>query len=177
MSTVEEIKEAIDHLSAEERAQLLTQLDPAADDDWDRQMKADAAAGKLDFLMEEAEAERKAGTLREFPEPDEASLPPARPAAFGKSSINCLCPSNNWPAKTTNCGWAIFAILPCDLNLLPVVSIPHASGLIIARWATSPAPTNSRGLGLAPTRNTIKSFDSNLGVFAPWRFNPSSPFP
>jgi|AP95_1055475.scaffolds.fasta_scaffold66933_1 hypothetical protein len=73
MSTVEEIKEAIDHLSAEERAQLLTQLDPAADDDWDRQMKADAAAGKLDFLMEEAEAERKAGTLREFPEPDEAS--------------------------------------------------------------------------------------------------------
>ena len=73
MSTVEEIKEAIDHLSAEERARLLTQLDPAPDDNWDRQMQADAATGKLDFLMEEAEAERKAGTLREFPEADEAS--------------------------------------------------------------------------------------------------------
>lgn len=57
MSAVEEIKEAIDELSAEDRARLLTQLDPAQDDDWDRQMKADAAAGKLDFLKEEAEAE------------------------------------------------------------------------------------------------------------------------
>lgn len=73
MSTVEEIKEAIDELSAEERARLLTQIDPAMDDDWDRQMKADAVAGKLDFLVEEAEAERKAGTLREFPKPSEAS--------------------------------------------------------------------------------------------------------
>tara|TARA_A100001037_G_C15004977_1_gene568920 strand:+ start:229 stop:414 length:186 start_codon:yes stop_codon:yes gene_type:complete len=61
MSTVEEIKEAIEALSAKDRARLLAQLDSARDDGWDRQMKADADAGKLDFLMEEAEAERKAG--------------------------------------------------------------------------------------------------------------------
>lgn len=73
MSTVEEIKEAIEELSAEDRARLLTQLDPSSDDDWDRQMKADAAVGKLDFLKEEAEAERKAGTLRDFPEPGDPS--------------------------------------------------------------------------------------------------------
>ncbi|MBC8245071.1 MAG: hypothetical protein H8E20_11815 [Verrucomicrobia bacterium] len=70
---MEEIKAAIDELSAEERARLLTQIDPAMDDDWDREMKSDAAAGKLDFIIEQAEAERKMGTLREFPQPGGAS--------------------------------------------------------------------------------------------------------
>lgn len=69
MSTVGEIKTAIDHLSAEERCELEILLHPQQDDDWDRQMQADAAAGKFDKLMEEAEAERRSGTLREFPKP------------------------------------------------------------------------------------------------------------
>ncbi len=34
---------------------------------WGRQIDEDAAAGRLDFLFEEAEAERRAGTLREWP--------------------------------------------------------------------------------------------------------------
>jgi len=67
MSTVAEIKEAIDRLSFEERCELMALLSP--DDDWDREMRADAAAGKFAGLIEEAEAERRAGTLREFPKP------------------------------------------------------------------------------------------------------------
>ena len=35
---------------------------------WAKQIKADAASGKLDFLFEEAERERAAGTLRDWPE-------------------------------------------------------------------------------------------------------------
>ena len=67
MSTVAEIKEAIDRLSFKERCELMALLSP--DDDWDREMRADAAAGKFAGLIEEAEAERRAGTLREFPKP------------------------------------------------------------------------------------------------------------
>ena len=45
MSTVEEIRTAIDRLSLEERAQIIAELCGWTDDDWDRQMKADAAGG------------------------------------------------------------------------------------------------------------------------------------
>ena len=50
MSTVAEIKEAIAQLSPEEYCELMAALFPHADDDWDRQMKADASAGRLDFI-------------------------------------------------------------------------------------------------------------------------------
>ncbi|MCY3024017.1 MAG: hypothetical protein NTW87_33985 [Planctomycetota bacterium] len=33
-------------------------------EEWDRQIKADSAAGKLDFLVEEALAEKRTGRLR-----------------------------------------------------------------------------------------------------------------
>jgi hypothetical protein len=61
MSTVEEIKIAIGKLSVEERAELLAELCGWADDDWDRQMKADAAAGKFDALNRETDAAHAAG--------------------------------------------------------------------------------------------------------------------
>ena len=68
MSTVAEIKKAIDQLSLQERCELEALLHPFADDDWDRQMKRDAGpGGKLHCLMEQAEAEAKAGKLRDFP--------------------------------------------------------------------------------------------------------------
>ncbi len=67
MSTVAEIKAAIDHLSLEERCELMALLNPLPGDDWDRQMRADAATGKFDQLVGEAEAERQAGKLRDFP--------------------------------------------------------------------------------------------------------------
>jgi hypothetical protein len=61
MSTVAEIKAAIDKLTLEERCELEALLHPFEDDDWDRQMKRDAAAGKFDALNREADAAHAAG--------------------------------------------------------------------------------------------------------------------
>jgi hypothetical protein len=61
MSTVAEIKAAIDRLSLEERCELEALLHPFEDDDWDKQMKRDAAAGKFGALRDAAEAEHAAG--------------------------------------------------------------------------------------------------------------------
>jgi hypothetical protein len=61
MSTVAEIKAAIDQLSLEERCELEELLHPFEDDDWDKQMKRDAAAGKFGALHDAAEAEHAAG--------------------------------------------------------------------------------------------------------------------
>lgn len=65
MTTLVEIKAAIDRLSPREYAELLAMLHPPADDDaWDRQMAADAAAGRLDGLIAEARADVAAGRCR-----------------------------------------------------------------------------------------------------------------
>ena len=56
MSTVEEIRTAIQALSLEERARIIAELCGWTDDDWDRQMKTDAAAGKFASLNREADA-------------------------------------------------------------------------------------------------------------------------
>ena len=45
--TVAEIKEAVNKLPAQERLRLLAELCDWSDDEWDRQMKRDAAAGKF----------------------------------------------------------------------------------------------------------------------------------
>jgi hypothetical protein len=54
--SVAEIKTAISKLSLEERAEMLAELCGWADDDWDRQMKADAANDKFGALNDSAEA-------------------------------------------------------------------------------------------------------------------------
>ena len=54
MSTVQEIESAIEKLSLEERAGLIAKLCGWSEDDWDRRMKADAAAGKFAKLNEDA---------------------------------------------------------------------------------------------------------------------------
>jgi hypothetical protein len=61
MSAIEEIKAAISKLSLEERAELTAELCGWTDDDWDRKLKADVAAGKLDALNREADAADRAG--------------------------------------------------------------------------------------------------------------------
>lgn len=67
MSTVAEIKAAIAKLTLEEREEIARYLHDF-DDDWDRQMAQDAKpGGKLHRLMEQSEAEFKAGKLRDFP--------------------------------------------------------------------------------------------------------------
>jgi len=64
MSAVEEIRTAIQRLSLEERAQITAELCGWTDDDWDRQMKADEAAGKFAALNREADAATAAGQTR-----------------------------------------------------------------------------------------------------------------
>ena len=62
MSTVSEIKEAIAKLSPQEYCELMAELRPGlADDEWDKQMKADAAAGKFDEMNRRAEDDFRAG--------------------------------------------------------------------------------------------------------------------
>jgi hypothetical protein len=63
VSTVPEIKEAIARLSPQEYCELMAELFPHADDEWDKQMKADAEAGRLDFIDREVEQAKREGTL------------------------------------------------------------------------------------------------------------------
>ena len=70
MSTVAEIKSAIDRLTFEERCELEALLHPRIDDDWDRQMAADAEpGGKLDQLKQASIKAAEAGKLKDFPSP------------------------------------------------------------------------------------------------------------
>jgi hypothetical protein len=67
VSTIAEIQEAIVHLSEAEREELRLWLDAYEEDDWDRQITADAASGKLDFLHEQAQAAKRAGRRELLP--------------------------------------------------------------------------------------------------------------
>jgi len=68
VSTVAEIKKAIDQLSPRERCELNALLRDWEEDDWDREMAADAGpGGRLDKLRLTAEADAKAGRLGDFP--------------------------------------------------------------------------------------------------------------
>jgi len=68
MSTVTEIIDAVKLLTDEEKDDFLEKLrEVEFEDAWDRQMQADAKAGKLDFLVREADEAIQAGTLRDWP--------------------------------------------------------------------------------------------------------------
>ncbi|MBN8729509.1 MAG: hypothetical protein J0L64_03140 [Acidobacteria bacterium] len=67
MSRVEQIEQAIDSLTPEEFRSLAEWVRERDQELWDRQMDKDAAAGKLDALFAEAEAESRAGLLKEWP--------------------------------------------------------------------------------------------------------------
>ncbi len=67
MSAVIEIQEAIAKLTETERAQLRQWFALFEEDDWDRQITADSASGKLDWMFHDAEKERKAGKLLPLP--------------------------------------------------------------------------------------------------------------
>jgi len=62
-----EIKNAIQQLSFEQRADLAAWLHGWNDDDWDEQMKRDIASGKLDDVLREVEDDIQAGRVREMP--------------------------------------------------------------------------------------------------------------
>jgi hypothetical protein len=67
VSAVVEIQEAIARLNETEREELRLWLDAYEEDDWDRQITADAASGRLDFLREQAETAKRENTLRPLP--------------------------------------------------------------------------------------------------------------
>jgi hypothetical protein len=64
MGKIERLEQQIRELSAQELAELRRWFVEYDADAWDRQIEADAKAGKLDHLMEEALAEYKAGKTR-----------------------------------------------------------------------------------------------------------------
>jgi hypothetical protein len=64
MSTVEQIEAAILKLSSQELSQLADWVLDLDEQRWDEQIKKDIAAGKLDFLAQEALAEFEAGNCR-----------------------------------------------------------------------------------------------------------------
>jgi len=67
MKTVEEIEQEIQELPASGVAKLSAWLAEYDAKVWDEQMEEDAASGRLDFLFEEADKDRKSGKLRDWP--------------------------------------------------------------------------------------------------------------
>ena len=67
MNTVEEIERAAARLAPSDFDRLAAWVSARYHERWGRQMESDAAAGKLDFLFTEADAEREAGLLRDWP--------------------------------------------------------------------------------------------------------------
>lgn len=60
MKTVEEIEAAVLQLSAEDRAILLAWMASLDASQWDRQVEQDVEAGRLNWLADEARADRQA---------------------------------------------------------------------------------------------------------------------
>ena len=65
--SIEQIKEAIDQLSFEERAELAAWLHGWKDDEWDEQMKRDIADGRFDAVIREIDEDIRAGRLGDMP--------------------------------------------------------------------------------------------------------------
>lgn len=66
MTQLEAIQVAIETLSREDFAQLREWISERDWQNWDQQIERDSAAGKLDFLWEEAQAAKRQGELREL---------------------------------------------------------------------------------------------------------------
>jgi hypothetical protein len=65
--SIQEIKEAVQHLSLEERAEVAACLHSWNDDEWDEQMKRDLGAGKLDKLLARVVADIAENKTRGMP--------------------------------------------------------------------------------------------------------------
>jgi hypothetical protein len=61
MSMAKSVRQAIKMLSVEERVDTTAELCGWTDNDWNRQIKADAAAGKIASLNREADAAHAGG--------------------------------------------------------------------------------------------------------------------
>ena len=66
MTTVNDIKAAIESLSHKEFMQLMSWVHEKDMEQWNAQLAKDSAEGKLDFLIREASEEQEKGTLRKL---------------------------------------------------------------------------------------------------------------
>ena len=66
MTTVEEIEQAAEQLAPSDFDRLASWVSARYHELWKRQMDSDATVGKLDFLFDEAAAERQAGSLHDL---------------------------------------------------------------------------------------------------------------
>ncbi len=67
MNTVEEIEQAAAQLAPSDFDRLALWVSTRYHDLWKRQMERDVTDGKLDFLFNEANAERLANSLQDWP--------------------------------------------------------------------------------------------------------------
>ena len=63
MRTIERLKAEITQLTAEELTELAQWLSERQWESWDAQIEADSQAGRLDFLIDEAQTEKSEGRL------------------------------------------------------------------------------------------------------------------
>ena len=66
MTQIEAIQAEIESLSTDDFARLRQWIAERDWQNWDQQIEQDSAAGKLDFLWEEAEAAKRQGKLRDL---------------------------------------------------------------------------------------------------------------
>lgn len=66
VSTVVEIEDAIKKLPSPQLGELRQWFEEYVADQWDAQIESDAQAGKLDFLLEQAESAHRSGKVRPF---------------------------------------------------------------------------------------------------------------
>jgi hypothetical protein len=67
MSAVEKVEKSVRQLTPEQLVEFSRWFEQYIADKWDRQIEADAGAGKLDPLAEKALKEYDAGECRRFP--------------------------------------------------------------------------------------------------------------
>jgi hypothetical protein len=68
MTTVEDIERAAERLAPSDFDRLAAWVSARYHELWTQQMDRDSAAGRLDFLFNEAGAERQAGSLHDWPD-------------------------------------------------------------------------------------------------------------
>ena len=67
MSRVEELQRSIQELTPDEFAQIVRHVYALEEQYWDHQIDQDAAAGRLDFLVQEVKQEQRANLLKDWP--------------------------------------------------------------------------------------------------------------
>ena len=72
MNTAQEIETAVRRLSPQERVSFRAWFAEYDADEWDRQLEADAVAGRLDWLIEEGNVNLEAGRCKEQDQPPAA---------------------------------------------------------------------------------------------------------